>query len=153
MDIIKNLELHKEYTYPGTLKELENNLFNYKGGTVKKIGDGLYKIYPDVSWGTLISNNGPGIVDGINVLMSITNAGNDKQIVSFRAKVRVEHLFIIIALSFMLICFTNASEKIPPYVFCLIIGTWVISHVWFQSVYRGQENDLVDNVVENLGLA
>lgn len=146
---LKFLELNKVYSYGGTKSELLDTIENCKDFIIEAIDDDRYKISSKKSVGTLMINDLPDIVDGINVVMTVTN-GINHQVASFSSKLRVEHFLIFSLYTTFLII--GIIKKIAAIEYFALLAMWLVTHLFFQMVYRSQENFMVESIVDELGL-
>lgn len=151
-DLIKKLTIDRDYVFSGQRKDLITILQDTRVVNFKLIDHTEIKLYPDVSWGTLIFSGGfSGLkIEGINVRVKTSPLGADKLKINFQTRIRPEHYFLIGLFTFFFVI--NASVKEPWWVFLYLLGIWAICHAWFQFIYRAQENDLIQKMVTKLRL-
>lgn len=152
-DLIKKLTIDKDYVFWGQRKDLINILQETHIVKFKLIDHSEIKLYPDISWGTLVFKGGlSGLqVDGINVRAKTSTLGTDRLKINFRTRIRPEHYFIIGLFIFFFIGSIFGKEE-PWWTFLYLLGLWITCHSWFQFIYRTQENYLIEKVVKKLRL-
>src|SRR5438132_686827 len=94
-NIIKILTIDKEYVFLGDKKDLISILQESRVVNFKLIDHTEIKLYPDISWGTMVFKGGVGLVDGINVRIKTSALESARLKVNFRTRLRPEHYFII----------------------------------------------------------
>ncbi|MBI3221385.1 MAG: hypothetical protein HYZ44_17875 [Bacteroidetes bacterium] len=152
-DLIKKLTIDKDYVFAGQRKDLINILQDTQVVNFKLIDHAEIKLYPDISWGTMVFKGGlTGLqVDGINVRAKTSTVGTDRLKINFRTRIRPEHYFIIGLFIFFFIGTIFSKEK-PGWTFLFLFGLWIICHSWLQFIYRSQENNLIEKLVKKLRL-
>jgi hypothetical protein len=151
-DLIKKLTIDRDFVFSGERKELISILQDTRVVNFKLVDHSEIKLYPDISWGTIVFTGGlQGLqVEGINIRVKTSPLGPGRIKINFRTRIRPEHYFMVGLFVFFFIAatFSNESWWIFPYIF----GLWIISHSWFQFIYRAQENYLIEKVVKKLRL-
>jgi hypothetical protein len=145
--IIQQITINKEYIFNGERDNLITTLKNVDGMNVKSINNQEFKVYANISWGTLVFSGG-GSIDGINIRGTILDIDSQKAKVILKTRIRPEHYFLIVI--FVFIMFTLTNESLKTYLY--LSGIWIICHLWFQFIYRIQENQLIGKVIDKLKL-
>ncbi len=111
----------------------------------KNLGDSEFKINARFSLGTLHFSGGFGNSIGVRLKLSSTDS------IRVYSKIRPEHYFIL--LTFSVFFFAAFSEPTIDWESILFTSVMlIICHLWFQLIYRVQENYLIKRVSEYLGL-
>lgn len=139
---IKSLTINRDYIFFGLQADFESQLNKIKWVRTNPTGKNEIKLFPFVSLGTLMFG-GIGSLS-INVLVRSSPIDEGTLKINFSTKIRPEHYFIAALFILFLIVFI-LKEGIGVGLF--ILGLWIIFHLWFQLVYRVQENHLIDKVV------
>lgn len=145
--LIRALTLNKEFVFNGQMEEfkeiLKKSNLNYETLSEREI-----KFTPTISWGTLTFGGGFSI--GISVRALLSDLGPDRLKINLRTSVRPEHYFLIVV---FIVFFINAiSDDESKGMFIYVFVIWIVCHLWFQFIYRLQENSLADKVVKRLRL-
>ncbi|MBF8963498.1 hypothetical protein I0P70_09585 [Pontibacter sp. FD36] len=150
MSLIKKLRLNEEYVFSGTAQDLEQFLLSSKEPQVRKIGRQLYSLTPCFSMGTLVVTGMTRQATGISVTASVAEINKDYQQVQFKTTPRIEHFFIGIIFLIITVIVIVQGESLWFYLF--LPGLWVVAHLWFHTIYRAQEEEVVDMIVRRLRL-
>jgi hypothetical protein len=106
-----------------------------------------YTIYANISLGTLMFMGG-GF--SIKIHLTIEESISKEQIVRIFTYLRPENYFFVFAfvLTFIAILLSNQSI-LPP---LITIGIFVLSSLWFNFIYKIQEENLLEKVTKQLKL-
>jgi hypothetical protein len=148
--IIKILTIDEEYVFLGDRRDLIDILQESKVVNFKLTDNTEIKLYPDISWGTMVFKGGLSLIDGINVRARTTDLEPGRLKVNFKTRIRPEHYFIIGLFAFFFLVTTFSSES--KWIFIYLLGLWIVCHCWFHFIYRLQENHLMDKVIKKLRL-
>lgn len=147
MNPTKRLTIGKKFVFEGNRASLDEILrtsdLNYSTVTESEV-----VFYPTVSFGTLTAG---GLGSRISVTALLTPFGEDRTSIHLRTDVRPEHYLIVV--TFMIILVTTSLADDPGTTSPCIFATWPVCHVWFQFIYRLQENHLVENIKSKLRLS
>jgi len=149
MKLTEHFHRNQTYFYPGNITELENEMSKLTWPVVKKIAAKKYKISPVFSFGTLLLANGIGI-ERINVVVSIKEIDAQRQQVCFSTKLRVEHYLVAGICLISILAAIKQNEPLLTYP--LILGIWILAHLFFQWIFSIQENQVIKGTVEQLHL-
>lgn len=148
MKFLEILKYRKSVIYKGSLQQFEDSLFNYKSGNAIKLRNTSYKLLSNFSLGTVIVNNNPGLVEGIKVEIAVSKLNENELELNFSTRIRIEHYFF--AGIFLLITFILLITSVFQWKFLFILLFWPLVHLWFQFIYRSQEEYLVNNFIKSL---
>ena len=148
IELMKLLTINKEFIFIGKIDDLIATLKSSTHIDYELLSEREIKFRPTISWGTMTGQI--RLVEGINVRAYVAILDSDRLKIFLQTKVRPEHYFLIVMfiIFFIAIAFSDESKWALLYV----IGLWIICHIWFQFIYRVQENYLVDKIVKKLRL-
>lgn len=147
--MLKRLKLYREYIFHGSYEELQTSFEQLKKPRTTRVNESTFKVRPLISLGTLIVYGFGKSIDGINVLASTQSIDENRQQVTFTTKIRTKHYFFIFVFGFITIISFSAKDS-PP--ITLVLGLWIVFHLWFQLVYRVQEKIVMEKVADKLKL-
>jgi hypothetical protein len=139
---------NKIITFKGDIKTLEEMvdemLIDNNDQLFKciKIESKIYQFIAKISIGTLRINNSH---QEINLEMNILSEDENEQKIWFKGKLNPIHYFILFAYCFIFFALFISKDTLTIWLFPGIIILWVISHIWFNFIIRGQENAIIDD--------
>jgi hypothetical protein len=147
-DLIKLLTINKEFVFLGKIDDLKTTLTSSKDIDYELLSEREIKFRPTISWGTMTGQI--RLVEGIHVRAYVAVLDSDRLKIFLQTKVRPEHYFLVVMFIIFLIAISFSDES--KWALLYVSGLWIICHVWFQFIYRLQENRLVGKIVKKLSL-
>ena len=147
---MKQVIIDRDYVFTGQIADFISAVQNIKKVNVSVFSDCEIKLSPTISWGTMTSTGGLSFIDGINVKVLLSKLSENSVQVNFKTSVRPEHYIIIVIFIGFGIAVSLSDE--PSWLYVYLFGLWIIMHLWFQFIYRFQENRLVEKLVDKLEL-
>lgn len=145
--------MDKSFRYKGNLEDLKQKMtiFSQSKNTGRIIfnkNKSDYTIYAKTSWGTLGFIGGFG--SSINVHVKIERRISEEHIVRVYTYLRPENYFFGFAfiLSFIAILISGHSFLHST----ISIGSIALTTIWFNFIYKIQEENLLEKVVKHLKL-
>ncbi len=145
--------MDKSFRYKGSPEDLKQKMtiFSQSKNTGRIIfnrNKSEYKVYARTSWGTLRFMGAVGF--SISVHVKIEDSISEEQIIRVYTNLRPENYFLGFAfiLSFIAILLSYQSFLQP----LIIIGTFVLTSLWFNFIYKIQEEVLLEKVIKQLKL-
>lgn len=147
---MKFLKIDREFIFSGQIDDLLNILKNSNDISYEILSKREIKFKSEISWGTMTTNGGVDLFEGIKVKAFIVESNSHRLKINLQTKVRSEHYFLIILFAIILVFLAFSSE--PKWLYFYVLGLWLISHSWFQFIFRSQEKYLINKVVKKLKL-
>jgi hypothetical protein len=146
--LVKRLTINKEFVFRGGIDDLKEILKNSKDINYKAFSAREIKITPSISWGTMTMS---GIRVPISVRATFTEQNPGELRIILTTKIRPEHYLLVVLFTFCILGVVFSDE--PDWLTIYVFGLWIICHLWFQFIYRLQENHLINKLVARLGLS
>jgi hypothetical protein len=144
--------MDKSFKYKGSLEDLKQKMTIFSqskktGGITFDKNKSEYTIYANISFGTLMFTGG-GF--SIKIHLTIEESIPKEQIIRVYTYLRPENYFFGFAfiLSFIVAIMSNQS-LLPP---LITIGIFVLTILWFNFIYKVQEEILVEKIIKQLKL-
>ena len=138
--ILQNkLTLNKFYIYHLDRDSLIEDLVNNGKYDVERLSENRFRFFDNNSAGIFVSNN--TFAPPLHIDLTIQNVSEKELGLHFTSGIRKEHAFI--ALMMISSLFVLVKQNARWYVFAFIVGIWIISHWWFQFIYREQEKAIM----------
>jgi hypothetical protein len=141
--LTKHLTINRDFIFVGQKKDL-NNKVKASGMLYEFIGDNEIAFFSRVSFGTL------GLGFRIKVKLFVSSADSQQLKIKFTTGIRPEHYVTILLVLVFIISYVLGHDIEWTIIFLPVI--WISAHLWFQFIFRLQEDSLLSKVSMNLKL-
>ncbi len=144
--------MNKSFRYKGSLDDLKQKMgSSSQGKNTDKIlfhkNKSEYTVYANISWGTLNFSGGGGF--SIKVHVTIEERFPEEQIVKIYTCLRPENYFFGFAFILSFIAALMSKSFLPT---LIIVGTFALITLWFNFIYKVQEEILLEKITKQLKL-
>ena len=145
--------MDKSFKYKGSPEDLKQKMTIFSqsknmGRIIFNRNKSEYKVYARTSWGTLRFMGAVGF--SISVHVKIEDSISKEQIVRVYTYLRPENYFFGFA---FILTFIDALISCHSFLtFIIAIGSIALTTIWFNFIYKVQEENLLEKVIKQLKL-
>ncbi len=144
--------MDKSFRYKGSREDLKQKMTIFSqskktGGITFDKNKSEYAIYANISLGTLMYTGGSS---SIKIHLTIEESISEEQIVRVYTYLRPENYFLGFAFFLSFIAILLSNQTFLPTL--ITIGIFALTSLWFNFIYKIQEEVLLEKVIKQLKL-